>query len=42
MNRDTDNELIATGRTIAMMNNFLVCVTGQESDGIPEKTKILV
>ncbi|WP_367143436.1 hypothetical protein [Pantoea stewartii] len=35
-------DLIATGRAIAMMNNFLVCVTGQESDGIPEKTKILV
>lgn len=32
-------DLIATGRAIAMMNNFLVCVTGQEADGIPEKTK---
>lgn len=34
-------DLIATGRAIAMMNNFLVCVTGQEADGMPE-TKIQV
>ncbi|MGP2540601.1 hypothetical protein [Pantoea eucalypti] len=27
-------DLIATGRAIAMMNNFLVCVTGQQADGL--------
>ena len=27
-------DLIATGRAIAMMNNFLVCVTGQDADGL--------
>lgn len=27
-------DLIATGRAIAMMNNFLVCVTGQNADGL--------
>lgn len=32
-------DLIATGRAIAMMNNFLVCVTGQEGDGQPEEKK---
>ena len=35
-------DLIATGRAIAMRNNFLVCVTDQEADGIPEKTKTRV
>ena len=27
-------DLIATGRAIAMMNNFLVCVTGHQADGL--------
>lgn len=27
-------DLIATGRAIAMMNNFLVCVIGQKADGL--------
>ncbi len=35
-------DLIATGRAIAMMNNFLVCVTGHEEDGRPVKTKIIL
>ncbi|PWK09907.1 hypothetical protein [Pantoea ananatis] len=35
-------DLIATGRAIAMMNNFLVCVTGQGGDGLPGKTKVIL
>ncbi|WHQ73352.1 hypothetical protein [Pantoea sp. Lij88] len=27
-------DLIATGRAIAMMNNFLVCVIGQKAEGL--------
>lgn len=33
-------DLLATGRAIAMMNNFLVCVTGQETGGVPAETRI--
>ncbi|MDF7787438.1 hypothetical protein P4910_18425 [Pantoea stewartii] len=35
-------DLIATGRAIAMMNNFLVCVTGHRGDGLPGKTKVIL
>ncbi|MDC7864988.1 hypothetical protein TH59_07180 [Pantoea ananatis] len=35
-------DLIATGRAIAMMNNFLVCVTGQGGGGLPGKTKVIL
>ncbi|MCS3403191.1 MULTISPECIES: hypothetical protein [Pantoea] len=35
-------DLIATGRAIAMMNNFLVCVTGQGGDGLPGKTTVIL
>jgi len=35
-------DLIATGRAIAMMNNFLVCVTGQENSARPADAKIMV
>ena len=31
-------DLIATGRAIAMMNIFLVCVIGQEADGLQVET----
>ncbi|MCX3311126.1 hypothetical protein ORN12_19395 [Pantoea vagans] len=27
-------DLIATGRAIAMMNNFLVCIIGQKAEGL--------
>ncbi|PQK70036.1 hypothetical protein CG431_20030 [Pantoea ananatis] len=32
-------DLLATGRAIAMMNNFLVCVTGQKEAGVPAGAK---
>ena len=33
-----EDALLATGRAIAMMNNFLVCVTGQDADGLQVET----
>ncbi|MDF7788011.1 hypothetical protein P4910_21405 [Pantoea stewartii] len=35
-------DLIATGRAIAMMNNFLVCVTGQDNSAQPADAKIML
>ncbi|WP_458038926.1 hypothetical protein [Pantoea ananatis] len=35
-------DLIATGRAIAMMNNFMVCLTGHGDDGPPGNTKVIL